>query len=234
MHATSYEFWEGGTTPFVFRMVSTADHLTPVAGLSPTVTISKVGAAFAATDGVVSEIGNGWYKVVNPGSGTFLYGSSEEDGPYLLHATASGAVGSGVYVKTELWKGRSIAAQVFGASLGDYQGDDSVGVALWNALRGYQHTAGPGGSSAGVAEGTVGLKLGATGLDGIVLEALTGAIQSINARQGLQLILAASAGSREGAGTGTTSIQSPGGTARAEYDTPGDGNRTANSTSLTA
>lgn len=126
------------------------------------------------------------------------------------------------------------ADAILDVPMGDHINDDTLGVAFWNALRGYHHTAGPGGGSAGVAAETVGLKLSAAGLDGIVLEALTGAIAAINARQGLQMLVATAAGGREGAGTGTTTATSPGGTPRVEYDTPGDGNRTVNSTSLTA
>lgn len=233
MFSPCYEFFKNGDTPFVFRMVDTADHLTPVAGLAPTVTISKNGAAFGATDGVVTEIGDGWYQIANPpGSGTRIYHFNDAPGPYVLKATATGAVGSGLYFLTAIWKDQSIPEQVWQAQMSDYiDVPDTYGVAVYNALRGYQSAPGVG---SGVPSGTVGLRLAANGLDSIILEALTGAIQEINARQGLQLILAASAGSREGAGTGTTSIQSPGGTARAEYDTPGDGNRTASSTSLTA
>jgi hypothetical protein len=197
MHATSYEFWEGGSTPFVFRMVSTADYLTPMPGLSPlpTVTISKNGAAFGATDAVVTEIGNGWYKAVNPGAGTFLYTSAEDDGPYILHATAAGAVGSGVYLKAELWTGRSIARQVWGAVMGDHINDDSIGVAVYNALRGYQHTAGPGGSSAGVPEGTVGLRLASDAWEDIEVE------PGVNPRQALSAMAAVLVGKSSGLGT---------------------------------
>jgi hypothetical protein len=214
MHATSYEFWEDGSTPFVFRMVSTSDYLTPVPGLSPAVTISKNGAAFAATDAVVSEIGHGWYKAVNPGSGTFLYANSEEDGPYVLNATAAGAVGSGVYFKTELWKGRSIARQVFGAVMGDHTNDDSFGVAIWNALRGYQHTAGPGGGSAGVPSGTVGLRLASDGLDDVEPES------GVNARQMLSAMAAVLVGKASGLGTTTATFYAMGASGTGGTSTP--------------
>lgn len=73
------------TTSLVFLMISSDDHLTGKAGITPTVTISKNGGAFAAPSGVVSEIGNGWYKLVPAAADTNTVG------PLILHATGSGA-----------------------------------------------------------------------------------------------------------------------------------------------
>lgn len=71
--------------PLAFLLVSSSDHISGVLGATPVVTISKNGASFATPTGTVSEIGNGWYKLI----------PSPEDvatlGPLLLHATASGA-----------------------------------------------------------------------------------------------------------------------------------------------
>ncbi|QEH38649.1 hypothetical protein OJF2_72550 [Aquisphaera giovannonii] len=71
--------------PLTFMLVSSIDHITGLAGASPTVTISKNGGAFAAPAGAVSEVGNGVYKVAGNAtdSGTL--------GPLWLHATATGA-----------------------------------------------------------------------------------------------------------------------------------------------
>jgi len=66
-------------------MVLSADHITPATGLSPTVTISKNGAAFAAPAGTVAEVGNGWYKLTPSGADTTT------NGLLLLHATAATA-----------------------------------------------------------------------------------------------------------------------------------------------
>lgn len=70
------------TYPLMFHMVLAADHVTPATGLSPTVTISKNGAAFAAPAGAVAEVGAGWYKVV-PNAADF-----NTLGPLVVHATA--------------------------------------------------------------------------------------------------------------------------------------------------
>ncbi|GIW60993.1 MAG: hypothetical protein KatS3mg087_2059 [Patescibacteria group bacterium] len=71
--------------PIVFLMVDSADHITGKTGLTPTVTISKNGGAFAAPSGAVSEIGNGWYKL------TPAAADVDTLGPLIIHATATGA-----------------------------------------------------------------------------------------------------------------------------------------------
>lgn len=66
-------------------MVDSTDHIAPKTGLTPVVTISKNGAAFAAPLGAISEVANGWYKIA--GNAT----DSNTVGSLLIHATASGA-----------------------------------------------------------------------------------------------------------------------------------------------
>jgi hypothetical protein len=69
----------------LFFMTDSADHITGKTGLTPTVTISKNGGAFASPSGAVSAVGNGWYQVA--GNAT----DSGTNGPLLLHATSAGA-----------------------------------------------------------------------------------------------------------------------------------------------
>ena len=69
----------------LFLLVDSGDHLTGKTGLSPTVTLSKNGASFAAPSGSVTELSNGWYKVSGNATDTGALG------PLLLHATAAGA-----------------------------------------------------------------------------------------------------------------------------------------------
>lgn len=71
--------------PLVFLMVQSGDHRTGATGLSPTVTLSKAGGAFASPAGAVSEIANGWYKVAGNATDTGTLGS------LVLHATSVGA-----------------------------------------------------------------------------------------------------------------------------------------------
>ena len=67
--------------PLLFMLVDALDHITGKTGLTPTVTLSKNGNAFASPAGAVTEIGNGWYKVAGNivDTGTL--------GPLVLHAT---------------------------------------------------------------------------------------------------------------------------------------------------
>lgn len=75
-----------GTTPtIVFVMVSSADDKTAVTGLTPTVTLSKAGGAFAATTNPASEISSGFYKVALTAAET---GSA---GALAILATGTGA-----------------------------------------------------------------------------------------------------------------------------------------------
>lgn len=71
--------------PLLFPMFDATDGTTPETGLSPTVTLSKNGAAFSSPAGAVSEVGSGWYAVAGNATDT------DTLGPLLLHATASGA-----------------------------------------------------------------------------------------------------------------------------------------------
>lgn len=70
------------THPLVFLMVKASDHITPATGLTPTVTLSQGGGAFATPAGAVTEIGGGWYAVAGNATDTGAVG------PLLLHATA--------------------------------------------------------------------------------------------------------------------------------------------------
>lgn len=75
----------GDTRPVLFLLTSSADHVTGLAGASPTVTVSKNGAAFASPAGSVAEVGDGWYKLVPAGPDVTT------NGIFLLHAVADGA-----------------------------------------------------------------------------------------------------------------------------------------------
>lgn len=75
--------------PLVFFMESSTTPGTGVASLSPTVTISKDGGAFASPSGAVTEVGGagngaGWYKVA--GNAT----DEGTDGVLVLRATGAG------------------------------------------------------------------------------------------------------------------------------------------------
>lgn len=67
-----------------FLLVLTSDHITGATGITPTVTISKNGAAFAAPSGAVTEISGGWYKIAGNATDTNTLG------PIDIHATGTG------------------------------------------------------------------------------------------------------------------------------------------------
>ena len=73
------------TYPIQFLLVDANDHITPKTGLSPSVTLSKNGGAFAAASGAVSEIANGIYSLAaNAADRNTL-------GELMLHAEVAGA-----------------------------------------------------------------------------------------------------------------------------------------------
>ncbi len=78
--------------PLSFLMIDSSDHITGKTGLTPTVTISKAGAAFASPAGSVTEISSGWYKIAGNATDTATLG------PLLLHATGSGADPTDIHV----------------------------------------------------------------------------------------------------------------------------------------
>lgn len=71
--------------PLLFLLIQSSDHISPLTGATPTVTLSKNGGSFASPAGAVTEIGGGWYKVAGNGTDTNTLG------PLVLHATATSA-----------------------------------------------------------------------------------------------------------------------------------------------
>lgn len=75
-----------GTTPtIVFLLVSSTDDKTAVTGVTPTVTISKAGGAFAACSNSPAEISAGFYKIA------LTAGETGSAGALAILATATGA-----------------------------------------------------------------------------------------------------------------------------------------------
>ena len=66
-------------------MVDSNDHITKKTGLTPSVSLSKSGASFAAANGSISEVGNGFYKIQLNADDT------NKEGDLAYHITASGA-----------------------------------------------------------------------------------------------------------------------------------------------
>ncbi len=74
------------TTPtVVFLLVLSTDDRTAATGLTPTVTISKAGGAFAAASNSPAEISGGFYKIA------LTAGETGTVGALAILATATGA-----------------------------------------------------------------------------------------------------------------------------------------------
>lgn len=71
--------------PMSILLVLASDHVTGATGLTPTVTISKNGAAFGSPSGAVTEIASGWYS--------FAGNATDRNtlGELLVHVTGTGA-----------------------------------------------------------------------------------------------------------------------------------------------
>lgn len=194
--------------PLLFLMIDSTDHLAGKAGLSPTVTLRKVGGAFAAPAGAVTEVGNGWYQVA--GNAT----DSNTLGPLVLHATGTGA---------------DPTDDRFDVVAYDPQSAASLGLTNLDAAVSTRSTYAGGAVASVTAPVTVGTngdktgyKLASDGLDAVTVEA------GLNARQALAVIAAESAGVLAGA-TGTSITFAGAGVATNRITATVDafGNRTA-------
>lgn len=67
----------------MFLIVQSADHITGLTGATPTVTLSKAGAAFGAAGGTVTEVANGYYKIA------FTTTDTNTLGDLAVHVTAA-------------------------------------------------------------------------------------------------------------------------------------------------
>lgn len=77
---------ENGSTPTIlFFLVDETDNKSPLTGASPTVTLSKAGAAFGAATNSPAEIANGFYSIA------LTAGETDTDGELAILATATGA-----------------------------------------------------------------------------------------------------------------------------------------------
>ena len=74
-----------GSTPTVlFLLVSSTDSKTAATGKTPSVTLSKAGAAFAAATNSPAEVGSGFYRIALTAAET------DTAGALALVATATG------------------------------------------------------------------------------------------------------------------------------------------------
>lgn len=136
-------------------MTLASDHVTGATGLTPAVTISKAGGAFAAAGGVVIEVSSGWYKIALTTTDTNTLGDlayqitaatadpagfTDQVGPVDASTltVAVGGIGAGAHAAAEL---NAIADAVLDRNMatGTDSGTDSTAVRTprqaWRMLR---------------------------------------------------------------------------------------------------
>lgn len=78
------EVAQGSAPVILFGMVDATDFNTPETGVTVTLTATKIGAVLATPGGVVSEVGNGWYKY------QAVTADTDTKGPLGFYATGTG------------------------------------------------------------------------------------------------------------------------------------------------
>lgn len=209
-----YLIKNGNTTrPLLFLLVQSSDHITPLTGATPTVTISKNGGSFASPSGAVTEIGNGVYKVAANAT------DAGTNGPLWLHATATS--GDPCDERFEV-----VA----------FDPEDSVHLGI-SALPNAAAAASGGLLTFGTGSGQINpdgignVPLSAT-TDNAIADALldrtAGVETGMTVRQALRVILSAMAGKVSGAGTLTVTFRDTNDTKdRITATVDSSGNRTA-------
>lgn len=97
-------------------MTAASDHVTGLAGLTLTITLSKDGAAFASISPTVTDRGNGWYNIALTTSHTDTLGDC------VLHITGAAADPT------------DVISQVHGKTLGDIPSLADIATSVWDAL----------------------------------------------------------------------------------------------------
>jgi len=213
--------------PLLFIMIDSSDHISGKTGLTPTVTISKDGAAYASPLGTVSEIGNGMYKVAG--------NATDENtlGLLALHATAAGAdptddifriVATALDIRTAV----GLASANLDTQLAEIEGetDDIAAVKA--------KTDNLPGSPAAVGSAMTLTTGERNSIADALLDRTDGIETGLTPRGAFRLATAANAGKLSGAATTSVVIRNVGDTkARITATVDADGNRTAVTTDAT-
>lgn len=92
--------------PISILLVSSTDHINGVTGLSPTVSLSKDGGAFALASGAVTEIGLGLYKLAGNATDRNTLGELN------IHASGAGADPFDVTYTIVSWNPFDVASDI--------------------------------------------------------------------------------------------------------------------------
>jgi hypothetical protein len=216
-----------------FLMVQSSDHVTGLTGASVSVSLSKAGAAFAVAGGTVSEIGNGFYKIVLTTTDTGTLGD------LAFHCTAAGADPTdfidqvaanilGVTLPANVMSyatGEDPATLVLDVPASSHDTASTIGAKI-NAAGSAGDpwsTALPGSYGAGTAGNILG------NIVSTLLDAADAIETGVTPREALRYIAAALAGVLSGAATTTVSIAAIGNAAtpRISATVDASGNRSA-------
>ena len=238
-----------------FPMIDELDHATPKTGLTPTVTLSKAGAAFASPAGAVTEIGSGWYKVAGNATDTNTLGA------LILHATATGADPTDVVFAVVAYDPQSAtdlgltnldatvstrATQTSVNTIDDYVDTEVAAIkAKTDLIAGTTLVAAdiPSATITAINAKTTNLPAAPAAVGDIptanqnadaLLDRAAGVETSLTLRQALRLVVAAAAGKLSGAATTTVVIRNPADSKdRITATVDANGNRSAVTTDLT-
>ena len=118
----------------MFLIVQTSDHLSGLTGASPTVTLSKAGAAFGAAGGTVTEVSSGWYKIALTTTDTNTIG----DLAYHITAASGDATDFVDQVSAIILSDLTTAAIATGVwtdtTAGDFTVSASIGKSVMNGV----------------------------------------------------------------------------------------------------
>ncbi len=129
----------------MFKMIDSADHFSKKTGLTCTVNLSKAGAAFGAAGGSVTEVANGWYKVVLNTTDTNTVGD------LAFYITATGADDTDFI--DQVWV-RDLADLAYPATSGRSMVVDAAGLVDANTVK-----VGPTGSGTAQTARDIGLSV---------------------------------------------------------------------------
>lgn len=131
----------------MFKMILASDHFSKATGVSPTVNISKAGAAFGAAAGAVAEVANGWYTVALTSADTgtagqlafYITAATADDTDFVDEVFDPAVVNLGVnavQLGATAQTGRDVGASVLlSAGVGAGQLDFTAGVVKANATQ---------------------------------------------------------------------------------------------------
>lgn len=99
----------------MFLLIQSADHITALTGATATVSLSKAGGTFATAGGTVTEVANGWYKIVLTTTDTGTIGdlvfhitATSADATDFVDTVATNILGDTLPTNVTTWSGTTV------------------------------------------------------------------------------------------------------------------------------